>query len=46
MLLHADTARAGAGRALESAAGRGAGGDRSADVALLSVTSLCFALGG
>ena len=45
MLLHAYTARAGAGRVLESAAGRGAGGYRSADVALLSVTSLCFALG-
>src|SRR5271166_1687125 len=37
MLLHAFTARAGAGR--------GAGGYRFADVALLSVTSLCFALG-
>ena len=47
MLLHAFTARAGAGQVLESAAGagRGAGGYRFADVALLSVTSLCFALG-
>ncbi|HYB17061.1 MAG TPA: hypothetical protein VEF71_16515 [Streptosporangiaceae bacterium] len=47
MLLHAFTGRAGAGRVLESAAGagRGARGSRFADVALLSVTSLCFALG-
>ena len=47
MLLHAFTARAGAGQVLESAAGtgRGAGGYRFADVALLSATSLCFALG-
>jgi hypothetical protein len=47
MLLHAFTARAGAGQVLEAAAGagRGAGGYRFADVALLSVTSLCFALG-
>ena len=47
MLLHAFTARAGAGQVLESAAGagRGAGGYRFADVALLSVTSVCFALG-
>ena len=46
MLLHAFTARAGAGRVLESAAGRPAGRPRRfADVALLSVTSLCFALG-
>ena len=46
MLLHAFTARAG-GQVLESAAGagRGAGGYRFADVALLSVTSVCFALG-
>jgi len=47
MLLHAFTGRAGASRVLESAAGagRGARGSRFADVALLSVTSLCFALG-
>ena len=47
MLLHAFTARAGAGQVLESAAGagRGAGRYRFADVALLSVTSMCFALG-
>ncbi|HEV3294542.1 MAG TPA: hypothetical protein VG123_36635, partial [Streptosporangiaceae bacterium] len=47
MLLHAFTARAGAGQVLEAAAGagRGAGGYRFADVALLSVTSMCFALG-
>ena len=47
MLLHAFTARAGAGQVLESAAGagRGGGGYRFADVALLSVTSMCFALG-
>ena len=47
MLLHAFTARAGAGQVLESAAGagRGAGGYRSGDVALLSVTGMCFALG-
>ncbi len=45
MLLHAFTARARAGQVLESAAGRGAGGYRFADVALLSATSLCFALG-
>jgi hypothetical protein len=47
MLLHAFTARAGAGQVLESAAGagRGAAGYRSGDVALLSATSLCFALG-
>jgi hypothetical protein len=45
MLLHAFTGRAGAGRVLESAAGAGRDGSRFADVALLSVTSLCFALG-
>ena len=47
MLLHAYTARAGAGQVLEFAAGagRGAGGSRSGDVALLSATSMCFALG-
>ena len=47
MLLHAFTARAGSGQVLESAAGagRGAGGYRFADVALLSATSMCFALG-
>ena len=47
MLLHAFTARAGAGQVLESAAGagRGGGGYRFADVALLSVTGMCFALG-
>ena len=47
MLLHAFTARAGAGRVLEftAGAGRGAGGYRFADVALLSATSMCFALG-
>ena len=47
MLLHAFTARAGAGQVLESTAGagRGAGGCRFADVALLSATSMCFALG-
>jgi len=47
MLLHAFTARAGAGRVLESAAAGRPGGRprRFADVALLSVTSLCFALG-
>src|SRR5271157_1742842 len=47
MLLHAFTARAGAGQVLESAAGAGrdAGGYRFADVALLSATSMCFALG-
>ena len=45
MLLHAFTARARAGQVLESAAGRDAGGYRFADVALLSATSLCFALG-
>ena len=47
MLLHAFTARAGAGQVLESAAGAGrdGGGYRFADVALLSVTGMCFALG-
>jgi hypothetical protein len=48
MLLHAFTARAGAGQVLESAAGAGRPGGRPgrfSDVALLSVTSLCFALG-
>ncbi len=47
MLLHAFTARAGAGQVLESAAGAGrdAGGYRFADVALLSATSMCLALG-
>jgi hypothetical protein len=48
MLLHAFTARAGAGQVLESAAGAGRPGGRPrrfADVALLSVTSMCFALG-
>ena len=47
MLLHAFTARAGAGQVLEftAGAGRGAGGYRFADVALLSATSMCFALG-
>jgi len=48
MLLHAFTARAGAGQVLEAAAGAGrpAGRPRRfADVALLSVTSMCFALG-
>src|SRR6266849_4783405 len=48
MLLHAFTARAGAGQVLESAAGGGQPAGRSrrfADVALLSVTSMCFALG-
>ena len=46
MLLHAFTARAGAGQVLSAAgAGRGAGGYRFADVALLSATSTCFALG-
>ena len=47
MLLHAFTARAGAGQVLESAAGAGrpAWPRRFADVALLSVTSMCFALG-
>ena len=47
MLLHAFTARAGAGQMLESAAaaGRDAGGYRFADVALLSAASMCFALG-
>ena len=43
MLLHAFTARAGAGPVLESAARPGR--SRFADVALLSVTSMCFALG-
>jgi len=42
MLLHAFTARAGAGQVLESAA---VGAGRSGDVALLSATSMCFALG-
>ena len=47
MLLHAYTARAGAGQVLEAAAGagRGAAGYRFADVALLSATGMCFALG-
>src|SRR5271166_3372514 len=48
MLLHAFTARAGAGQVLESAAGAGRPAGRSrrfADVALLSVTGMCFALG-
>jgi len=47
MLLHAFASRAGAGQVLESAAGAGSGGARRrfADVALLSATSLCFALG-
>ena len=48
MLLHAFTARGGAGEVLESAAGAGRPGGRPrrfADVALLSVTSMCFALG-
>ena len=48
MLLHAFTAHAGAGQVLESAAGAGRPADRPrrfADVALLSVTSMCFALG-
>ena len=48
MLLHAFTAHAGAGQVLESAAGAGRPGGRPrrfADVALLSVTSMCFALG-
>ena len=47
MLLHAFTAQAGAGQVLESAAGAGrdGGGYRFADVALLSVTGMCFALG-
>ena len=47
MLLHAFTARAGARQVLEAAAGagHGAGGYRFADVALLSATSMCFALG-
>ncbi len=45
MLLHAFTARSGAGRVLESAAvGAGRSG-RFGDVALLSATSMCFALG-
>jgi hypothetical protein len=48
MLLHAFTARAGAGQVLESAAGAGRAAGRPrrfADVALLSVTGMCFALG-
>src|SRR5216683_300948 len=48
MLLHAFTAHAGAGQVLEFAAGAGrpAGRPRRfGDVALLSVTSICFALG-
>ncbi len=48
MLLHAYRARAGAGLVLESAAGAGRPASRPgrfADVALLSATSLCFALG-
>ena len=48
MLLHAFTARAGAGQVLESAAGAGRPAGRPgrfSDVALLSVTSMCFALG-
>ena len=43
MLLHAFFARADAGRVLAAAAG--SGGDRLADVALLSAISMCFALG-
>src|SRR6266849_3046191 len=43
MLLHAFGDRARAGEILAAAAG--AGGNRPADVALLSATSLCFALG-
>ncbi len=48
MLLHAFTARAGAGQVLEFAAGAGQPAGRSrrfGDVALLSVTGMCFALG-
>ncbi len=46
MLLHAFGARAGAGGILAAAAGDGGpGGRRFADVALLSATSVCFALG-
>ena len=45
MLLHAFTARAGAGQVLESAAAGAGRSWRSSDVALLSVTSMCFALG-
>jgi len=46
MLLHAFGARAGAGGILAAAAGEGGpGGRRFADVALLSATSVCFALG-
>ena len=47
MLLHAFTARAGAGQVLEFAAGAGQAGRsrRFGDVALLSVTGMCFALG-
>ncbi len=48
MLLHAFTARTGAGQVLESAADAGRPAGRSwrfGDVALLSVTGMCFALG-
>src|SRR5258708_6034701 len=46
MLLHAFGARAGAGDILAAAAGdSGPGGTRFADVALLSATSIGFALG-
>ncbi len=46
MLLHAFASQAGAGAVLSAAAGGKAGAGRQrADVALLSVTSLCFALG-
>jgi DNA-binding CsgD family transcriptional regulator len=46
MLLHAFGARADAGAVLAAAAGDGLpGGRRFADVALLSATSICFALG-
>ena len=45
MLLHAFTARSGAGRVLESAAAGAGRSRRFGDVALLSATSMCFALG-
>ena len=46
MLLHAFTSRADAATVLAAAAGAdGGGGRRFADVALLSATSICFALG-
>ena len=48
MLLHAFTSQADAGTVLTAAAGakaEGADGRRFADVALLSATSICFALG-